>query len=348
MVPDPKQKSEIDPMKRTHPIILLLFLSTSIASGQWIADIERAAQVAANDDKKILLFIKGTGWCPHCDVLEREILGGQEFISAASDSYALLEVDLPRDFQGADAATTVLTQFFDVSQFGVPYLHVLGRDLTPIARIARIQGESVRDFHERLDSLATNSSRSSEQRDNLRRRLQAAGVDLPHAEEEEDVSADDEWIVPDGLTWHTDIESLNHSMRQSGKLGLIFFSGGWVPNSWQLQEEVFNSPKFHDLAGMRYELAVLETPDPSRGFAYSLPQARMHELIAASLQYQITKIPSVVVIDVAGQFQRIDGYGYYRGGIITDPFGRPLTDNIRGGLLQEKNYYLDILSNFAQ
>jgi len=58
--------------------------------------LEKAAQIAKEQNKLIFMNFSGSDWCRSCMVLKQSILNTAKFESFANEQLVLLEVDFPR------------------------------------------------------------------------------------------------------------------------------------------------------------------------------------------------------------------------------------------------------------
>lgn len=79
-------------------IILGLFLILASFSNGFTqtGQLEKAAQLAKQENKLIFMNFSGSDWCRSCIVLKQSILDTPEFESFANDKLILLDVDFPR------------------------------------------------------------------------------------------------------------------------------------------------------------------------------------------------------------------------------------------------------------
>lgn len=66
------------------------------AEAVWQTDSETALQMAAAEQKPILMQFSGSDWCGWCIKLEDEVFSQPEFIEFAQQNLVLLQVDFPR------------------------------------------------------------------------------------------------------------------------------------------------------------------------------------------------------------------------------------------------------------
>ncbi|MFT5748840.1 MAG: thioredoxin-related protein [Ancylomarina sp.] len=79
-------------------IIFSLFLILASLSNGFAqtSQLEKAAQLAKQENKLIFMNFSGSDWCRSCIVLKQSILNTPEFESFANDKLILLDVDFPR------------------------------------------------------------------------------------------------------------------------------------------------------------------------------------------------------------------------------------------------------------
>ena len=75
---------------------MLLLVTTSVLSQNWLTDFDTAKQTANEENKKIILVFSGSDWCAPCIKLENEIWESEEFKTFANKNYILLRADFPR------------------------------------------------------------------------------------------------------------------------------------------------------------------------------------------------------------------------------------------------------------
>lgn len=83
-------------------IILVFFLSTFISTNSfsqekltWHKNVKEAVELAAKENKKVLLFFTGSDWCGWCRKLQNDVFKTHDFEEWSSD-FILVELDFPR------------------------------------------------------------------------------------------------------------------------------------------------------------------------------------------------------------------------------------------------------------
>ena len=85
-------------MKKVSVLFFAFICLTCSLEGQelsWHTDVEKALNIATNENKKMLLFFTGSDWCGWCTKLQKEVFETTDFESW-SDSIVLVELDFPR------------------------------------------------------------------------------------------------------------------------------------------------------------------------------------------------------------------------------------------------------------
>lgn len=82
-----------------HPI--------SNPSGQinWLRNYSEAVALSQSTSKPIVILFTGTGWCPACMKLERQVINHPEFAQAVGQKFVFLKAEFPDYSEGAVAAS---------------------------------------------------------------------------------------------------------------------------------------------------------------------------------------------------------------------------------------------------
>jgi thioredoxin-related protein len=83
-------------MKKITTTILLLLSFLMVNAQEWQTDFEKAKEIAAEKNQKIILVFSGSDWCAPCIKLDRQIWQSDEFKTYAKDNFVLLKADFPR------------------------------------------------------------------------------------------------------------------------------------------------------------------------------------------------------------------------------------------------------------
>jgi thioredoxin-related protein len=85
-------------MMKKAAILIALCLSamTGLRAQDWQTDFAKAKEMAAADDKPIILVFQGSDWCAPCMKLDREIWSTDSFKEYAEQNYVMLKADFPK------------------------------------------------------------------------------------------------------------------------------------------------------------------------------------------------------------------------------------------------------------
>ena len=81
---------------KTILISFFLILFTSLNSFSQANQLEKATQVAKEQNKLIFMNFSGSDWCRSCILLKKTILDTPEFESFVNTEFVLVDVDFPR------------------------------------------------------------------------------------------------------------------------------------------------------------------------------------------------------------------------------------------------------------
>jgi thioredoxin-related protein len=85
-------------------ILLILNLNLGLAQ-DWVTDFTKAKQLAASENKPIVLVFQGSDWCAPCIKLDREVWSTDTFKDFAKKNYIMLQADFPRKKNNALSET---------------------------------------------------------------------------------------------------------------------------------------------------------------------------------------------------------------------------------------------------
>lgn len=81
---------------------MLIFMNLSFGFAQdWQTDIVKAKEIAASENKAIILVFQGLDWCAPCIKLDREIWSTDTFKNYAKEHYVMLQANFPRKSKNA-------------------------------------------------------------------------------------------------------------------------------------------------------------------------------------------------------------------------------------------------------
>lgn len=67
------------------------------AAAEWMTDLPAAQQLAAEQNKAVLVDFTGSDWCGWCVRLRKEVLDTPDFETYAAEHFVLMEVDVPQN-----------------------------------------------------------------------------------------------------------------------------------------------------------------------------------------------------------------------------------------------------------
>jgi len=78
-------------------ILFIALLSAATLKAQdWQTDFNKAKEIAAENNRKIILVFQGSDWCAPCIKLEKEVWDTEEFQNYAKKHFVMLQADFPR------------------------------------------------------------------------------------------------------------------------------------------------------------------------------------------------------------------------------------------------------------
>ncbi len=120
---------------------------------KWYDNLEKAEQVAQNENRPILVDFTGSDWCIWCKRLDNEVFSKDEFINYANENLVLVKIDFPQNIDQSVATkyyNQQLAQKFGVQ--GFPTIILLKSDGEPIAATG-YQAGGAANYVEHIKSL---------------------------------------------------------------------------------------------------------------------------------------------------------------------------------------------------
>ena len=68
---------------------------TPAEHNDWVADFDKAVEIAKKDNKLLLVDFTGSDWCGWCIKLHEEVFAHKQFLDAAKSKYVLVALDFP-------------------------------------------------------------------------------------------------------------------------------------------------------------------------------------------------------------------------------------------------------------
>lgn len=101
------------------PVVSAQPTPTSTMNGshiQWLKNYSEAVTRSQSESKPIAILFTGTGWCPACVKLEREVIGNSEFTQSVGQKFVFLKAEFP-DYNEAAIMASPFKQLMD--RYGV-------------------------------------------------------------------------------------------------------------------------------------------------------------------------------------------------------------------------------------
>lgn len=93
--------------------------TTTSSQINWMRNYSDAVALSQSTSKPIAILFTGTGWCPACMKLEREVLANPEFTQSVGQKFVFLKADFPDYSESAISASPFkpLLDRYSVSAF---------------------------------------------------------------------------------------------------------------------------------------------------------------------------------------------------------------------------------------
>ena len=77
---------------------VLAVAATSAQAGDdnWVADFDKAVEIAKKENKNLLVDFTGSDWCGWCIKLHKEVFDHEAFLTSAKKDFVLVALDFPR------------------------------------------------------------------------------------------------------------------------------------------------------------------------------------------------------------------------------------------------------------
>jgi len=83
-------------LRHIIPVVILSAILAVSASAAPTTDYPAALELAAKENKPVLLEFTGSDWCPPCKMMKKEVLSDAKFQSFADDKLVFVELDFPQ------------------------------------------------------------------------------------------------------------------------------------------------------------------------------------------------------------------------------------------------------------
>jgi len=88
-------------MKATFLTTFFCAIALTVFSQNWQTDFTTAQEIAARENKQIIMVFQGSDWCAPCIKLDHEVWSTDAFQIYAKEHYVMLKVDFPRSRKNA-------------------------------------------------------------------------------------------------------------------------------------------------------------------------------------------------------------------------------------------------------
>ena len=99
-------------------VLIIAFLITSVfADVNWVEDIDDAYEIAAKENKKVMVMLSRTG-CPACEYMKDVVFQDKNFIARFNKGLVAVHVDIHKDFmpEGLEFFATPTFYFLDSNE----------------------------------------------------------------------------------------------------------------------------------------------------------------------------------------------------------------------------------------
>ena len=127
-------------------------MQAAVFAQEWNTDLETAKRKAATENKNILLFFTGSGWCKPCMHLDEKILATVEFKAAAEKHWILLRADFPQKGSNPEPVNVydmkmILAEKYNRDGF-LPYFVILDKTGKVLGKTGYENMDSVSEYVE--------------------------------------------------------------------------------------------------------------------------------------------------------------------------------------------------------
>ncbi len=116
----------------------------------WSEDLDKALEKAKAENKSVLVEFTGSDWCPPCKMMRSKVFSKDEFVTAASKKFILVEIDMPKGDKELAKKNEPTIQKYKID--GFPTVILLNSAGKEFSRFYASQHPKVEDFLKRLDT----------------------------------------------------------------------------------------------------------------------------------------------------------------------------------------------------
>ena len=142
------------------------FVGSSVARADdiWLLDFEKAKQLAAKEEKDLLIEFTGSDWCPPCKQLAARVLHTEVFEKKIPGEFVLLKVDRRNDTSGqSEAEQKMVKEMLKKYQIeGFPTIMLLDSQGQPYASRVGYSGAAADQYVDELIKLKAKRAKRDE------------------------------------------------------------------------------------------------------------------------------------------------------------------------------------------
>jgi thiol:disulfide interchange protein len=83
----------------------------------WSTDLEQAFVKAKAENKSVLVEFTGSDWCPPCIAMRKNVFSKEEFVTAASKKFILVELDFPNGDEALKKKNEPMAKKYNIEGF---------------------------------------------------------------------------------------------------------------------------------------------------------------------------------------------------------------------------------------
>jgi protein disulfide-isomerase len=119
-------------------LFVIVWMAQISAHAEWTTDFSAAQIRAKAENKNILLFFTGSGWCPWCKKLKAEVFSTKEFLDYTTNKLVLVELDFPEKKEQTPKQNQKLADKFDIEVF--PTVIILNPKGKKVGKLGYVEG----------------------------------------------------------------------------------------------------------------------------------------------------------------------------------------------------------------
>lgn len=110
-------------------LALTVLVAPALAADSWMMNLSEALDLAAAQNKAVLVDFNGSDWCPPCQYLKQQVFSKPEFEAYAKDKLILVDIDIPNGNRLSEAQKMINRELATLYQIqGFPTVLILSKD----------------------------------------------------------------------------------------------------------------------------------------------------------------------------------------------------------------------------